>query len=39
MDSYEHFFNLLNKDNMFKVGLSGFMGIREKLALYFIAFK
>jgi len=39
MNIFFNFVKTLNKDYMFKVGLSKFMGIQVKLTVYFIAFK
>jgi hypothetical protein len=39
MNIFFNFVKTLNKDYMFKVGLSKFMGIQVKLTIYFIAFK
>jgi hypothetical protein len=39
MNIFFNFVKTLNKDYMFRVGLSRFMGIQAKLIFYFIAFK
>jgi hypothetical protein len=38
MNIFFNFVKTLNKDYMFKVGLSRFMGIQAELIVYFIAF-
>jgi hypothetical protein len=39
MNKNFNFVKILNKDYMFKVGLSKFMGIQAKLTIYFIVLK
>jgi hypothetical protein len=39
MNIFFNFVKNLNKDYIFKVGLSNFMGIQAKLTIYFIVFK
>jgi hypothetical protein len=39
MKFVSNFRRTLNKDYMFKVGLSRFMGTQAKFTVYFIAFK
>jgi hypothetical protein len=39
MNIFFSFVKTLNKDYMFKAGLSRFMGIQAKLTIYFITFK
>ncbi len=39
MNFFFNFVKTLNKDYMFRVCLTRFMGIQEKLTIYFITFK
>jgi hypothetical protein len=39
MNIFFNFVNTLNKDYMFRIGLSRLMGIQAKFTMYFITFK
>jgi hypothetical protein len=39
MNIFFNFVKNLNKNYMFKIGLSRFMGMQAKLTIFFIAFK